>query len=189
MKNSGLSKLTISSMSLSTIFLSFLFLCHWLGKIKPHSITPNTLLKKVIFQLNLSSEFPIHPSLSRSDLPPLSTMHPCTVKPIYWHRVMRRKVKYLLQEPSRSPGKFKKPKLHDDVQGNGLKHRVSERVRGVRSAHGCLLIGWWWGNREPISSSFWVLWPCEHHRLNVFHTVGISISVKQHKEFGSEYCP
>ena len=87
---------------------------------------------------------------------------------------------------ARSPGKLKSPKFHDDFQGNGLKHRVRERVRDVWSAHGCLLIGWWWGNQQPISSSFWVLWPCEHHAVNIFHTVGISISVKQHQEFGSD---
>ena len=50
--------------------------------------SPHTLLKKGIFQLNVSSEFPVHPSLSRSGLPPLSTTHPRTVKPTYWHRLM-----------------------------------------------------------------------------------------------------
>ena len=87
---------------------------------------------------------------------------------------------------ARSPGKLKNPRFHDDFPGNGLKHRVRERVRGVWSARGCLLIGWWWGNREPISSSFWVLRPCEHHAVNIVYMVAISISVKQHQEFGSD---
>ena len=123
-------------------FFSFLFLCHWLGKIKPQSITPNTLLKKVIFQLNLSSEFPIHPSLSRSDLPPLSTIHPHTVKSIYWHRVMMKESEAFTAVPKQG------------VQAS-LKHPTSmmtfrEMVLNTGWARG-------WGVCDQLMDVFWLV--------------------------------
>ena len=49
-----------------------------------------------------------------------------------------------------------------------------------------LLIGWWRGNQESPSSTFWsqLFWGlcvCGRHTGNFFHPVGVLVSVKQLK--------
>ena len=55
-----------------------------------------------------------------------------------------------------------------------------------------LLIGWWWGNQESTSSTFWFqpVWGPRvrgQHTVNFFHLMGLSVSAKQLKGHGSEY--
>ena len=50
-----------------------------------------------------------------------------------------------------------------------------------------LLIGWWWGNWESASSTFWFqpfwgLCACGQHTVNFSHLVGVSVSAKQLKD-------
>ena len=55
-----------------------------------------------------------------------------------------------------------------------------------------LLIGWWWGNWESASSTFWfqLVWglcACGQHTVSFFLLVGVPVSAKQLKGRGSEY--
>ena len=52
-----------------------------------------------------------------------------------------------------------------------------------------LLIGWWLGDLELASSPLFQLVKslCGQHRVNFFHLVGVSVSVKQFKGHGLEY--
>ena len=95
---------------------------------------------------------------------------------------------------ARSPGQLvlKKPKLPEDFQGNVFKDMVRERDCGVcDQLVDILLIGWWWGNRESTSSTFWFqpVWSlraCGQHTVKFFHLLEVSVSAKQLKGFGSE---
>ena len=77
--------------------------------------------------------------------------------------------------------------------GKGFKDRVREggfRVRG--QVVGIFLMGWWWGNWESTSSSFWfqLVWglcASGQHAVNFFHLVGVSVSAKWLKGHSSEY--
>ena len=54
------------------------------------------------------------------------------------------------------------------------------------------ILGWWWGNQESTSSTFWfwLVWglhACGQHIVNFFYPVGVSVSAKQLKGHGWEY--
>lgn len=64
----------------------------------------------------------------------------------------------------------------------------SYRVQGGRDQLvDIFLIGWWLGNWESASSTFWGLHVFGQHTVNFFHLTGVSISAKQLERHGSEY--
>lgn len=106
------------------------------------------------------------------------------VKPIYWHRLWRRKMWYMLQGTKQGGPKAnvqrKRPELPDGFQGMGLKTGwggVHDQLVEI------LLIDWWWGNQESTSSTLWfqLVWglhACGWHSVSFFHLVEVSVFAK-----------
>ena len=88
---------------------------------------------------------------------------------------------------------LKRPELPYGFQGKVFKDRLREGGCGVcDQLADILLIGWWWGNQESTSSTFWfqLVWglrACGQRTDNFFYLVGVLASVKQLKGRGSEY--
>ena len=130
-------------------------------------------------------------SVTKPNLGPLAHMQwsQSTDTGLWWRKVQR-----LLQAPSKESRQLvlKSP--------NSLK-AFRERFFKTGWRRGCgmcdqltdsLLIGWWWRNRESTSTTFWfqLVWglcACGQHTVNFFHLMGVSVSAKQLKGYGSEY--
>ena len=88
---------------------------------------------------------------------------------------------------------LRRPNHPESFQGKVFKDRIREGWCGVcDQLMDILLIGWWWGNQESTSSTFWFqpVWglrACGQQTVNFFHLVGVSVSAKQLKGHGSEY--
>lgn len=121
----------------------------------------------------------------------LGFAHLCTVKPIYEHQVVVKKVQMWRGCQTRSWDQLmcKNFKLTDKLQGSILKGKMRERNcrRYDQLLHNSL-IDWWWGNRvlsEGLTLSVlrlpldWGLHAHGHHIFNFSHLVGAVISIKQ----------